>query len=390
MKIAIVTLPLHTNYGGLLQAYALKTLLEEMGHEVTVLDLAGKVFFPKPSKALFVYMKRALIKALKGNAAPEVFREFRLKSEYPVISSCISEFTDKYIRPRVLNSYSELKESDYEAFVVGSDQVWRPEYFRPVQEAFLRFAADWDVKRVAYAASFGTDELEYEYTLLEECSGLLAKFDAVSVRELSGVKMCDEWFDCEHAVHVLDPVMMLPVADYEAIACKEMEKSPKGGVLTYILDKSDVKTAVAGFVSRATGMEIHDVSVYPKESTIPLEQRIVPSMEKWLSAFLNASFVVTDSFHGCVLSIMFHKPFLVVGNKARGMSRIDSLLGLFSLEHRLVDGIDPDDDGEGWLMELDWKHVDAVLSQYQESSRDFLASVLKVDGTSDSRNVETD
>ena len=71
MRIAIVTLPLHTNYGGLLQAYALKTLLEEMGHEVTVLDLAGKVFFPKPSKALFVYMKRALIKALKSAEAKE-------------------------------------------------------------------------------------------------------------------------------------------------------------------------------------------------------------------------------------------------------------------------------------------------------------------------------
>ena len=79
MKTAIVTLPLHTNYGGLLQAYALKTALESMGHEVTVLDLKDKMPFPKGLKAPFIYANRALKKLLKGSSGPEVFREKRYK-----------------------------------------------------------------------------------------------------------------------------------------------------------------------------------------------------------------------------------------------------------------------------------------------------------------------
>ena len=379
MKTAIVTLPLHTNYGGLLQAYALKSLVEQLGHEATVLDISRKISLPKAGKAPFIYLKRLL----QGR---EVFRERRLLREYPVISSKINKFTDKYISPCLISSYSDLKKSDYQAYIVGSDQVWRPEYFGTVQDAFLRFAKGWDVKRIAYAASFGTDQLEYDYTLLEECAELLSKFDAVSVREASAVNMCDEWLDYEGAVHVPDPVMMLSAEHYSLLAGENLNGT--GSVVTYILDRSSAKSRVVDFVAGVTGKPVCDISVYPKEKSIPLEERVVPEMESWISAFRNAEFVVTDSFHGCVMSIIFHKPFLVVGNKARGMARIDSLLGMFELENRLVDGIDPDDDGEGWLLEFDWEKVDSVLQEFRQTGLDFLKSALNMDGTPDSGKEE--
>ena len=78
----------------------------------------------------------------------------------------------------------------------------------------------------------------------------------------------------------------------------------------------------------------------------------------------------------------------MVGNKARGMARIDSLLGMFDLEHRLVDGIDPDDDGEGWLMEFDWEKVDSVLQGFRQTGLDFLKAALNMDGTPDSGKEE--
>ena len=377
MKIAIVTLPLHTNYGGVLQAYALKTVLENMGHEAQVLDLEKKVLLPKTMKAPFIYLKRLLQKCLNGKRGPEVLRECRLRREYPVVSSKISSFTADYVKPRVLKSYSQVQESDYDAYVVGSDQIWRPEYFRWIKDAFLDFAKGWDVRRLSYAASFGTDELEYDYLLLDECSRLLSQFDAVSVREASGVRICDEWFDYENAVHVLDPVMLLPLEHYASIAAKAVSCNERGGIVTYILDRSAAKSNIASFVSRVTGMELNDVSVYPQDRNIPLADRVVPPMEEWLCAFVNADFVVTDSFHGCVLSILFHKPFLVTGNKTRGMARIETLLETFSLENRLVDGIDPDDDGQGWLMEIDWDKVDAVLEERRNFSMDFLRGALK-------------
>lgn len=377
MKVAIVTLPLHTNYGGLLQAYALKSCLEGLGHDVTVLDLKDKMPGPPALKAPFVYARRMLNVLLHGESAPEVFRERRFKFELPVVGFNTDAFINKYISPRLLDSFGQVSRSDYDAFVVGSDQVWRPRFFPGVENAFLAFTKDWDVKRVAYAASFGTSELEYENPLLERCSSLLKKFDAVSVREASGVRMCAEWFDCDTASHVLDPVMLLDADVYRELAAHAPEHPAKGKIVTYILDKNRHKQSVVNFISRAGHMQVHDVSVNAYDRDVPLENRVVPPVEQWLAGFADAEYVVTDSFHGCVLAILMHKRFVVVGNSNRGLTRMQSLVDMFGLDLRLVHGIDPEDDGEYFLSEPDWDHVDAVLREKRVQCEEFLKNNLK-------------
>ena len=376
MKIAIVTLPLHTNYGGLLQAFALKSCLQEMGYEVTVLDRAEKMPTPKGLKAPLVYARRMLTRLLKGDSAPEVFREKRFGKELPIVGAATAAFIDKQISPRVLNSFREIRKGEYDAFVVGSDQVWRPRYFPGIEDAFLAFAKGWDVKRVAYAASFGTDELEYGSEQLEKCVALLKRFDAVSVREEAGVRMCSEWFDCDNAVHVLDPVMLLDASVYRELASQVTAHPGKGRIVTYILDKTSQKQSIVDFVRKAGGMDVHDISVNPYDKRLPLQERIVPSLEQWLAAFADAEFVVTDSFHGCVLSILLHKKFIAVGNPGRGMSRFQSLMDMFGLDMRLVHGIDPEDDGEFFLSDPDWVHVDEVLKTRREECLEFLRRIL--------------
>ncbi len=377
MKVAVVTLPLHTNYGGLLQAYALKTCIEGMGHEVTVLDLKDKMAGPPAFKAPLVYAKRMLNRMIKGASAPEVFREKRFKAELPVVGANTNVFIDKYISPRVLDSFRNVSAGEYDAFVVGSDQVWRPRYFPGVEDAFLAFTRGWDVKRISYAASFGTSELEYENPLLERCAGLLKSFDAVSVREESGVRICAEWFDCENAVHVLDPVMLMDVDKYRVLAESACSHPAKGKVVTYILDRNAHKESVAHFISRTAQMPVHDISVTPYDKELPLESRVVPPVEQWLAGFADAEFVVTDSFHGCVLAILMHKRFVVVGNSSRGLTRMQSLVDMFGLDQRLVHGIDPDDDGEFFLSEPDWDHVDEVLRKKRIECEEFLKNALK-------------
>ena len=377
MKVAVVTLPLHTNYGGLLQAYALKEYLQNLGHAATVLDLEDKMPSPAPAKAPFVYARRMINRLVKGQAAPEVFRERRFRSELPVVGVNTNAFIEKYIRPRLLGRFSQLSRNEYDAFVVGSDQVWRPRYFPGVEDAFLNFAKGWNVRRVAYAASFGTSELEYETPLLERCAGLLKEFDAVSVREESAVRMCAEWFDCDSAVHVLDPVMLLDAERYRIIASNADGHPAKGKLVTYILDKSAHKQSVVDFVSRVGKMQIHDVSISPYDKQIPLEDRVVPPVEHWLAAFADADFVVTDSFHGCVLSILLHKRFVVVGNSSRGLTRMQSLVDMFGLDQRLVHGIDPEDDGEFFLSEPDWDSVEEILNKKRHECEEFLKNALK-------------
>lgn len=377
MRVAIVTLPLHTNYGGLLQAYALKMCLEQLGHEATVLDLEDKMPAPETYKAPFVYARRFLGNLLSGKSAKEVFRERRFKTELPVVGAKTKCFIDNYISPRVLKSYSQLTGKDYDAFIVGSDQVWRPRYFPGVKDAFLDFAKGWNVRRIAYAASFGTDELEYESPELEKCTELLRLFDAVAVREESGVRMCSEWFDRDDAMHVLDPVMLLDSERYVALAEKAPEHPAKGKIVTYILDKDAHKQSVIDFMSRVIGRQVHDISVSPYDKNIPLQDRVVPSLEQWLAGFADAEFVVTDSFHGCVLSILLHKRFIVVGNSSRGLARMQSLVDMFGLDQRLVQGIDPEDDGEFFASEPDWESVDKVLENKRTQCLEYLMNNLK-------------
>lgn len=376
MKIAVITLPLHTNYGGLLQAYALKSVLDEMGHEAEVVDIRDKMPSPKGAGALFIYARRALVKLFKGAGAPEVFREIRYNRELPVLSSHTSVFVADLIKPRVVGSYAEIREGEYDAFVVGSDQVWRPRYFGKIEDAFLAFAEDWAVKRVAYAASFGTDQLEYEYMQLEACARLLGLFDGVSVREDSAVGMCAEWLDCDRAVHVLDPVTLLTADRYRKLASSCHVTGKAGGITTYILDPSPEKRHVIDFMNRVSGMEVHDCSVYPYVNDRPVEDRVVPPLEKWLASFLDADFIITDSFHGCVLAILLHKRFIATGNSRRGMARLNSLLSMFGLEMRLVHGIDPEDDGEFFLSDIDWEETDRILEEKRAKSLDFLRDSL--------------
>ena len=375
MRVAIITLPLHTNYGGILQAYSLKKSIEALGHSAEVIDRRCKMVLTPSWKMPLVYLKRALLNLKPGG--PEIFRERRILREFPIVSAELSGFVADDISPRLIDSYTEIGPEEYDALVVGSDQVWRPKYFGKIEDAFLDFASLWDVRRVAYAASFGTDHLEYEYEQLYKCSSLLSSFDAVSVREATAVQMCDEWFDREDAVHVLDPVMLLTADHYASLAGLASARPCKGKILSYVLDADKSKKYILERVEAWLGAESHNAYVADRDRNIPLEKRLVPSIQQWLSCFADAEFVVTDSFHGCVLSVLFHKPFIALANPGRGMSRILSLLETLGLDDRIVQGLDPDDDGEYYLSGIDWEAVDARLSSMKERSIDFLRNALK-------------
>lgn len=377
MRIAVITLPLHLNYGGILQAYALKTVLEDMGHEVDVIDRKDKFPVPPAWKMPFVYLKRISRNILLSGKGPEIFREKRMMNNVAGFGVNLSPFVASRISPRVVDDYRSLSKGEYDALVVGSDQVWRPKYFGKIEDAFLHFAVSWHVKRIAYAASFGTLHPEYTARQLETCSSLLKTFDAVSVREDSGVNICDELLDVERVTHVLDPVMLLDKKHLYDMASLSSGHPASGKMLTFVLDEEAQKKAVIDRVSSWFSGNVYDASVFPFDEGKPVSERMPASMEEWLSCFADCSFVVTDSFHACVVSILFHKPFIVLGNPARGLTRITSLLELFGLESRMVHGMDPDDEPVYYLEGIDWEDVDTRLDRMRNLSMEFLNSALK-------------
>ena len=377
MRIGILTLPLHTNYGGILQAYALQTVLERMGHEVVVFDTPNRMPLP-PLKDIPKYFLKRIVKKQLGRNQKIFYEYYQNKKVIPVVSQNTQKFINSYIHRKEIRDFHELNEKSYDAIVVGSDQVWRPLYFVPgwrwqeIENAFLSFASKWNIKRLSYAASFGTEDWEYTDQQTRRCKALLQVFDAISVRETNGVTLCKKYFDM-NSVHVLDPTMLLNEADYSIFFQKSNTPKSNGTLLNYILDETEKNRVLIMNVANQKCLRAFSVTnPYENDETKPLNERIKPSVEKWLRGFYDAEFVITDSFHACVFSILFKKQFVVVGNKERGLSRIESLLLCFGIENRIVE-----DSAQVMRLPLiDYDTVYIKLEKYRKKSLEFLNVTL--------------
>lgn len=324
MKIGIVTQPLSRNYGGILQNYALQQTLIKLGHTPYTFDLYTSITWRKWLKYnTIAFIKRLLCINSRYIPSPR---------KYDILELPLRRFVKNNIKltsPRRRNIIpQEIYKYEIEAIIVGSDQVWRPKYNSNIKDMYLNFAKNIDIKKISYSASFGTEEWEYTPEMTQTCKELAQKFDAISVREDSGVDLCKKYLDVD-AVHLIDPTMLLTAEEYKELT-REIPKSNRQYLFAYILDQSEEKIQYIKNTADALGL---DVIIKGSDSQLSADD----SIEKWIVNFRDASYIITDSFHGTAFSIIFNKPFIAVGNETRGMSRFNSLLSKFGLEDRLID-----------------------------------------------------
>lgn len=378
MKVGILTLPILNNYGGILQAYALQTALKKMGHEpyMVMRRLDELPWYAYPYDKLHFYLNR-----LKGEKKQnDIIYETRKRIYGDHLIIKIKKFIDLYISPKTEYYYSsdEMREKigkeKFEAYIVGSDQVWRPKYSSNIYDYFLDFIDDGDIIKIAYAASFGTSDWEYNKEQTFYCKELVSKFTAISVREKDAINMVEENFK-QIAEQVLDPTMLLTAKDY--IESLELTLKPKfmNSIFAYILDTSEEAKDIVDYVSTEMNMELSILNFTDQRKYLFQKRDPYPAVESWLEAFYSSPFIVTDSFHGCVFSILFNKPFIVYGNKERGFSRFTSLLRMLGLENRLCS--EPKDVNRVLKEEINWSEVNEILEQNRKRSYSFLESNLK-------------
>lgn len=334
MKIAILTQPLRYNYGGILQNFALQTVLKRMGHIVVTLD--PKRYTYPWWKHPFVISRKAVTKYIKRHSEVYILGEYLQDKSIRLLGTNTFKFIDKNIKRREYTDLQkEVKETDYNAFIVGSDQVWRPEYNTNLPDMFLVFTKGWNIRRIAYAASFGVDSWNQRTELTEKCKQSLKQFDFVSVRESSGVKLCKEVFGI-NAVHLLDPTLLLTKDEYFSSLHLERVPKSKGNLLIFILDYTDDKRNLIQRITNEYHLVPFRVNSDVEDNLAAFDNRIQPPVEQWVRGFFDAEYVITDSFHGCVFSIIFDKPFVVYINDSRGKARFESLLNQFSLNDCMI------------------------------------------------------
>jgi hypothetical protein len=320
MKIGILTLPFNNNYGGLLQSYALQSFLKKQGHEVWLIKRV-----PELSAITTKVKIKKLIKALLWREREEIAHNMRAFEDQYMQKTDVIDDHGKF---HLLNKY------EFDAYVVGSDQVWRFDYTQArSKNYFLDFVTSDAVKRLAFSASFGIDEWQPNEEETAELTKLIHKFDAVSVREKAGVSLCLKYLNCD-ATLLLDPTFLLKQDEYRCLYTGD-EPENKDKILLYLLDHHEaankIITSVSEYLSKRT------FSVGGKTSMrFPKKTIHYPPVSHWIKGFDDASFVITDSFHGCVFSIIFKKPFIVLDNQKRGMSRFTSLLSTFNLSEQLI------------------------------------------------------
>lgn len=370
MKIGVITLPLHINYGGILQAYALQRVLQDIGHDVVLLDSYPKCpqLHPFPLQQMF-YLKRLLKKFFTPHSATPIFNE-KIQIERYNKKEHIRNFYRKHIRHIDFNQRMRLNPKDFDALVVGSDQIWRPMYCSNIANSYLEFAEHWtNIKRISYATSFGTNDWEYTKEQTMRCSQLVQIFNAVSVREETGIALCNTHLGID-PTWVLDPTLLVDTKHYMEHIEKTTKENPPRMCLSYMLDETEEKNTILQHI-----VEEQRYNLVSYKNIDNQDNNNVPSVEEWLKAFHDANFVFTDSFHGCVFSIIFNKPFIVYGNKERGMARFNSLLKIFGLEDRLVTS--KEEAEKAIAQPIDWEKINTIKKEWQEKSINFLKENLK-------------
>lgn len=320
-RVGIVTLHLNSNFGGILQAYALQTVIKNLGYSCETITWKD---------------------------------------------DSILNFASKNLNLRILNNsqeFNKIKETDYDIVVVGSDQIWRKQFLKGdfkdtyLYYPFLGFTNNWKINRLAYAASIGVSGRDWEYTE-DECKIILETlkfFNGVSVRELQSELESRKKFGKEEIIQAVDPTLLLTAEQYKEI-CKDIPKN-KTNVFAYILDSTDEKRAI--------------ISNYCKNNNYSLNYNTGKNIETWLASFRDTDYVITDSFHGCIFSIIFNKPFICLYNKWRGGARFESLLQLLNTTDNIIYNIN-----DLPTKKFNTKLVYKALKERIQRSKEYLVNTL--------------
>ena len=342
MRIGLITYHHSVNYGAMLQCYATVRALQQLGHQVELINVRqeeGRSNFP------VFYFK---LKALK-----------RFRQRYYPLET--EEF----------HTIEELQSSnlDYDCLVVGSDQVWNPDISKDKCIVyFLDFGGE-KIKRVSYASSFGLTEWpEGKMNLLPKIKRALSRFDAISVRESDGVKLLSEVFGLDGKV-VVDPTMLHD--NYNEITGPIANN---GKVVAYLLNRTPDQLKKTRDLAKQYGQRPLMIStirpyrgfkyVYP------------PSIEQWIKYIGGASLVVTDSFHGLVFSVLYKRNFVVITPENGRNSRLKNLMQTLGLMDRYYNDMDDIDYKRFARENVDYDKVMVILDKQRSLSWSFLKDSL--------------
>ncbi len=361
-KIGIFTFHANHNYGAMLQTFATQYTLKKFGYNAEVVNVYSKNlekenFFRKKPKSIKSFLQY-------------VYAVFDLKSQKK--ARLFELFHDSLPLSKRYYDYDTLYKDypQYDIYLVGSDQVWNIEYGLKERNYFFLDFLPSSAKKISYAPSFGNYNVPKEY--YPRLKDLLSSFRFISVRETAGVPLLKDITGRE-CVQTLDSTFLLGGEEWAKIS----DDSPliEGNyILYYGFDKNPKNQEILNKIKKDLQMPIVGISV---SLTIPYKidrfyKEVGP--REYVNLFRYASYVVTSSFHGVAFAIHFRKDFLVLTTGTR-MSRIESLLRLFSLEDRIIKSVD---EYSNYSSFINYPQIEDIIQNQRINSINWLKNALKL------------
>ncbi len=369
MKVDIITRHSVPNYGSLLQSYATQKAIEKMGHESEIINYTKY-------EERYENLANTLIKGKKWdrNIALRLIYKIVQTPNYARMYKKFAKYRKEFLK-ETKNEYGnieELKENipDADVYCSGSDQIWgkigTEEYD---QSYFLEFAKGR--KCISYASSFGKTELNEE--LNKNLDRLLGKYTKILVREDSAKKILnDRNFD--NVQQVLDPTLLLSKNEWTELANKSNKKIPEKYVLIYQLHDNKLFDKYAEKFAKSKKLKLLRISPSLYHITRSGKLIYLPTQYDFLKYFLNAEYILTDSFHATVFSIIFNKKFIDVLPANKTGTRIESILNLFGIENRILQKYD---DMELIESSIDYEKVNIRLDEERSKSMNFFKDAIE-------------
>ncbi len=348
-KVGIVGYWFATNYGGVASYYSLYHMLEQLGYDP------------------FLVENPYLDTDVEGY---DVFsRDFFLKIH--------ANITEVYSNDKLeeLNSLADC-------FILGSDQVVTTSTVKSFGKLFLMDFLDEEKKRIGVSVSCGGDNLD-DIGTIKYMRPLLKKFSAISVREISAVDI----FKYKMGINVnriIDPIFMCSAQDYIELTSRSMVEEKDPYLAAYILDPSEDKRQAIKETAAKLGLGIKVILDGRKnthglnDEKMGMSEVTLPEIDfiTWLHYLSNASYIITDSFHGASMALIFNKPFIMFANHKRGYTRFLTLAHLFDIKNRLVDSSSEISDELLFAMP-NFANINEVINQEKQNALDWLSNALE-------------
>jgi hypothetical protein len=363
-KVAIATIVYISNYGTVLQAYATQQILRKLGYDSEIIQ-----YLPKRVAA-----KQVLL-ACGSASTKNLLRRFasitvRLPGNL-LIRKVFARFVQRYLHftAAKYETAAQARENPPKAdiFLTGSDQVWNSKYNEGIDCVYYLGFVPNGKKKVAYAASIGSEDyLEHEK---QEIRRLLAEYDFLSVREKSA-QQAIRALGINHVQHVLDPTLLLSVADWSKLFAKRKVKDQY--LLLYILGRDKKLITIGETLAKERNLKIVKIGLDFIFSSKVARNDFFCSPNEFLSYFYHADYVVTNSFHGLSFILNFRKQFSIVLPQTFA-TRLESPLAQFGLERRIIRD---DRDLAKQKKPVDYTRAEPQLQKAKEESIQFLKEAL--------------